>query len=611
MRKCIATVSLSGTLEEKLAAAAQVSFDGVELFENDLIACGLSPEDVRRCAADLGLRLDLYQPFRDFEAVPPDLFAANLRRAEHKFAVMDALGIDTMLVCSSVAPAAVDDDGLAADHLHQLADLAAAHGIRIAYEALAWGRHVDDYSHAWKIVAAADHPNLGICLDSFHILSRRHDPAGIRDIPGDKIFFLQLADAPHMHLDTLQWSRHHRCFPGQGGFDLSGFLGHVLAAGYQGPLSLEVFNDVFRQADAERTATDAHRSLIALEESLGLATPPAPVEPSGYAFVELTVDPLAGIGAEQVLRAMGFRHAGRHRSKPVQLWQQGAARILLNKSHPIAGERQRAGAAVSAIAVESTDPARSAVRAQALLAPAIPRRYGPGEADLFATAAPDGTAVFFCRTGQDAASWLGDFELLDAAGGPDPTLAGIDHVALSQPAYYFEEAALFFQSVLGMRRHESEDIADPYGLVRSRAMSATGGQVRLVLNVPALGGGSLPETAAYQHIAFHCADIFGAARRLREAGAPRLAVPANYYADLAARTELRPELIELMRGHGVFYDSDGQGGEFFHFYTARLGGRMFFEIVQRVGGYDGYGTANAPVRMAAQYRQSALAGLTG
>src|SRR5205085_1556842 len=54
---------------------------------------------------------------------------------------------------------------------------------------------------------------------------------------------------PHLQMDVLQWSRHHRLFPGQGAFDLPGFLGHVLAAGYTGPLSLEVFNDVFRQSD--------------------------------------------------------------------------------------------------------------------------------------------------------------------------------------------------------------------------------------------------------------------------------------------------------------------------------------------------------------------------
>ncbi|CAM5661034.1 3-dehydroshikimate dehydratase OS=Streptomyces antimycoticus OX=68175 GN=SSPO_039960 PE=3 SV=1 [Streptomyces antimycoticus] len=248
MRKSIATVCLSGTLEEKLTAIAAAGFDGVEIFENDLLASPLSPEGVRDRAAELGLAIDLFQPFRDFEAIPEDLLARNLRRAEKKFAVMDRLGADLMLVCSSVSPAALDDDALAAEQLRLLDERAAAHGIRIAYEALAWGRQVNTYGHAWRIVRQAGHPALGTCLDSFHILSRGSDPKGIEEIPGEKIFFLQLADAPLMAMDVLQWSRHYRCFPGQGGFDVAGLLEHVLRAGYDGPLSLEVFNDVFRRA---------------------------------------------------------------------------------------------------------------------------------------------------------------------------------------------------------------------------------------------------------------------------------------------------------------------------------------------------------------------------
>src|SRR4029079_12175023 len=98
----------------------------------------------------------------------------------------------------------------------------------------------------------------------------------ISDIPGDKIFYLQLADAPELVMDVLQWSRHYRCFPGQGGFDLAAFVQHVLATGYAGPLSLEVFNDVFRQADPQRMAIDAMRSLLLLEEGgRGATLPPA------------------------------------------------------------------------------------------------------------------------------------------------------------------------------------------------------------------------------------------------------------------------------------------------------------------------------------------------
>jgi sugar phosphate isomerase/epimerase len=225
-RLAIATVCLSGTLEDKLAAAAAARFHGVEIFDHDLVASPWSPHRVRQECERRGLAIDIYQPLRDIEAVPPELFRANLRRAERKFDVLEQLGGTTMLVTSSVSPDAVDDDELAAEQLRELADRAAQRGLRIAYEALAWGRFVNTYAHAWRIVRHADHPALGLCLDSFHVLSRGDDVAGIRVIPGAKVFHVQVADAPRLNIDVVEWSRHHRLFPGLGSFDLPGFVGH-------------------------------------------------------------------------------------------------------------------------------------------------------------------------------------------------------------------------------------------------------------------------------------------------------------------------------------------------------------------------------------------------
>jgi len=593
MRRSIATVCLSGTLEEKLDAAARAGFDGVELFENDLIASSLAPGEVRRRAEHLGLRVDLYQPFRDFEAVPAATFERNLRRAEAKFDVMEQLGAPTMLVCSNVSGDAVDDDPLAAEQLHALAVRAADRGLQVAYEALAWGRHVSEYDHSWRIVAAADHPSLGVCLDSFHILSLGTDLGHIDAIPGEKILYLQLADAPHLVMDVLQWSRHYRCFPGQGAFDLAGFTRRVLDAGYAGPLSLEVFNDVFRQADADRTAIDAMRSLLVLEDQLAATLPSSP-SLDGFAFVEIGVDAESAPDTEELLRGMGFAHVGPHRSKPVQLWEHGAIRVVLNHG---AGDDDPE---VVAVAVESDDPGRSAARAEALLAPVLDRVRSPGEADLSAVAAPDGTSVFFCGDSENA-GWLGDFLTVAPApsNGASPVpIDRIDHIALAQPFEAFDEAGLFYHSVLGMQPHQSVELAAPDGLVRSRALAGADGRVRIVLNVPALAGTGRGQ-AELQHVAFACDDALAAARAMHDRGAPILRIPDNYYDDLAARFDLDPDLLGALREGGVLYDRSPDG-ELLHFYTAGIEGRVFFEVLERRGAYDGYGAVNSPVRMAAQ-----------
>lgn len=607
-RDAIATVCLSGTLEDKLAAAAGAGFAGIELFEPDLVNSVLSPAQVRRRCANLGLSIDLYQPFRDLDSTDPERFAANLRRADHKFAVMEALGADTLLVCSSVAQDAVADDDRLAEQLRALAERAGARGLRIAYEALAWGRHVHTYQRSWRVVARADHPALGLCLDSFHILSRGSDPAGIAAIPGEKLFFLQLADAPHLSMDVLQWSRHHRLFPGQGSFDLPAFLRPVLAAGYRGPLSLEVFNDVFRQADPAGTAVDARRSLLALAEATaagGAGTDPVAVpapELSGYAFVELTAGSSAAATLADTLSALGFTHTGRHRSKPVDRWEQGTARILVNAE---GGEP-----AIGAIGVESEDPPTSARRAERLLAPILPRHHGPAEADLSAIAAPDGTSLFLCRTNApDAGGWTCDFVPTGMAAATGIGVTGVDHVGLTQPFDHFDEAALFYRAVLGLRPGEPGEFAAPYGLIRGRAVNDEHRRTRIALTVSLLRRGNwAPRVTDPQYVALRTNDVVAAARAARAAGAALLAIPDNYYADLEARLGLPTELLERFRAAGVLYDTDGDGA-YLQVCTELLGGRLFLQLVQRVGDYDGYGWPDAPVRMAAHRRHRiALAG---
>jgi 4-hydroxyphenylpyruvate dioxygenase len=104
VQTAIATVSLSGTLDEKLAAIAKAQFRGVEIFENDLLSFNGTPAEIRRMVEDLGLRTITFQPFRDFEGMPEPRRAKVFARAERKFDVMQELGCDLLLVCSNVSP---------------------------------------------------------------------------------------------------------------------------------------------------------------------------------------------------------------------------------------------------------------------------------------------------------------------------------------------------------------------------------------------------------------------------------------------------------------------------------------------------------------------------
>ncbi|WP_440709895.1 TIM barrel protein [Herbiconiux sp. YIM B11900] len=672
MRTSIATVCVSGTLAEKLEAVAAAGFDGIELFEADLVTSPLSPEEVAGRCADLGLTIDLYQPFRDFEGVEPSVLTANLRRAERKFELMHRLGTDRILVCSNVGTATVPYDETAVDQLGKLAELAAEHEVVVAYEALAWGKYVSTYDHAWRIVEQVAHPALGVCLDSFHILSRGSSLDTIADIPGEKIAYAQLADAPRMNLDVLSWSRHYRLFPGEGSWDLADFVARMLATGYTGPLSLEVFNDVFRESDPRVTAVDARRSLVALEDEVArrngdsaLEVLPAPIELGGFSFVELAPgvsDPGAvdGSGAEsgpdansgagsssdveRMLRALGFTETGSHRRKNVALWQQGDARIVVN--HGL----EAASAGIAALGFDVREVREAAARADALQNDVLHRDHRAGEDELLAVRAPDGTEVYFSEltsgTGGSAdRRWTEEFGTADTGtaefGTADTGTAGfgtadigtaefgtgepgtaefgdgdtgtakygdgdapdssehplrIDHVALVQPWDRVEEAVLFYRSLLDLTATEFVDVPGASGLVRSRSLVSPAGGIRLALN--ALPDHARDDSDYPNHIALVTDDLLGLLRRLD--GLPLLEVPGNYYDDLDARYGLAPELLTELRAANVLLDRAGDG-EFLHVYTRPVG-RVFFELIERRDGYDGYGAANAPVRLAAQRR---------
>jgi 4-hydroxyphenylpyruvate dioxygenase len=618
MRTGIATVCLSGTLKEKMQACAIAGFDGIEIFEQDLVTSPLSPEDVRKMAVDLGLGLDLYQPFRDFDGVTPDLLKANLRRAEAKFKLMARLGMDTILVCSNVATATIDDDGVRAEQLAQLANLAGDHGVKVAYEALAWGKYVNDYEHAYRLVEMVDHSNLGTCLDSFHILSRDWDTSHIEAFNPEKIFFVQVADAPKLSMDVLSWSRHYRVFPGEGQFELAKFMGHVVRAGYTGPVSLEVFNDVFRQSDVERTAVDAMRSLIWLEEQsakwlagtsaaggpgtagalrrrypMELATLPKVNEPAGFNFAEVKADDTAQL--EKLLGQLGFAFEGRHRTKDVQLWTMGQARVIINEQ-----AAQHAEPAIAALGFDVDSPVIASARAQQLKAPVVARKVQADEEVFQGISAPDSTEIFLCQGSPDGtAAWTHEFG--EGLEHPSPgASAVIDHVNLAQPWQHFDEAVLFYTSALALEPQPFAEVPSPSGLVRSQVMQTSDGSVRLVLNLAPIQQARNEARKTYQeHIAFAVDDLVATARAARDRGLEFLQIPANYYEDLDARFDLEPEFLATLQELNLLFDRDADG-EFLHFYTATVGS-VFFEMVERRGNYDGYGAPNAPVRHAVQY----------
>lgn len=618
MKTSIATVSISGSLPEKLEAIAAAGFDGIEIFEQDFITHNGSPREVGRLVRDLGLEITLFQPFRDFESLPEPLRSKAFDRAERKFDLMEELGTDLVLMCSSCHPESLGGIDRAADDFHELGERAAKRGLRVGYEALAWGRHVNDHRDAWEIVRRADHENIGLIVDSFHTLGRKTDPDTIRQIPGDKIFFVQLADAPLIEMDLLYWSRHFRNMPGEGDLDVAAFMQAVMATGYNGPISLEIFNDQFRGGSPKTIAKDGYRSLVALMDDVRRAEPeikldlpaiPRRCAVNAVAFIEFATRGDDATAIEAILASLGFRHAGQHITKNLALWQSGDIRILVNReSQGYANSAYIAhGTTVCDIGLSVDDAAACVARATALGASPFSQPIGLGELDIPAIRGISGSVLHFIdETSGLADVWSVEFTATEAPA-IDAGLKQIDHIAQTMSYDEMLSWSLFYVTLFEMEKAPMLDVIDPDGLIRSQAIGAKTDAFRITLNGAethrTLAGHFLADSfgASVQHLAFASEDIFSTAERLAENGFKVLKFPANYYADLATRFDLSSAFIASLAAHDLVYDEDASGS-FLQLYSQPLAGGMFFEITERRGQYRGYGAPNAPFRIAAQKR---------
>jgi len=261
------TITLAGPLEAKLRAIKGAGFTQVMLNSTDIVGHPNGEEAAVEAVRASGLRVTGFQVLRDFEGLSGHLHAYKVDVAKAMLSMCRALGSNVLLACSSSSAHASGDPALLVKDLRKLATLAIPLGIKIAYEALSWGRHVNHVMQSWDLVAEADRANLGVTLDSFHILAQKTDLGVLDGIDPAKVFLVQLSDFLWQETRTpderIETARHYRVFPGEcvHSNQVSDMVRRLDAMGYRGDYSFEVFNDDYRQLPLPMVADRARRSV--------------------------------------------------------------------------------------------------------------------------------------------------------------------------------------------------------------------------------------------------------------------------------------------------------------------------------------------------------------
>jgi sugar phosphate isomerase/epimerase len=276
------TITLSGSLPDKLRAMRDAGFSQVMLKASDLVAHPEGVDDAVRAVRQSGLRVTGFQVLRDFEGLSGHLHDYKVDIAKSMLEMAQAVGAPLLLACSSTSTHATQDlDALAAD-LRKLAMLAVPLKLKIAYEGLSWGRTINEFTTAWEVVSRADAPNLGLGIDSFHILAAKTPLAELDALDPDKIFLVQLADFMWQEArsfeERIATARHFRVFPGEGvhSAQVAELVLRLDAIGYRGDYSFEVFNDDYQQIPPAAVAQRAQRSAVWLGEDVLRRSVPLP-----------------------------------------------------------------------------------------------------------------------------------------------------------------------------------------------------------------------------------------------------------------------------------------------------------------------------------------------
>ena len=276
------TITLAGPIEAKLEAMAEAGFSQVMLKANDLVGHPGGVQAAVRAVRNSGLRGTGFQVLRDFEGLSGHLHQYKVDIAKSMLEMCAALDCKVLLACSSTSTHATQDLDAIARDLRKLAMLAVPLGIKIAYEGLSWGRTINEFTTAWDVVCRADCPNLGLGIDSYHILAAKTALDEIDYLDPSKIFLVQLADFMWQETRTFEermtTARTFRVFPGEG-MHTDALVNLVLKLdrlGYRGDYSFEVFNDDYVNLPLPMVAERAKRSALWLAEDVLRRSVPLP-----------------------------------------------------------------------------------------------------------------------------------------------------------------------------------------------------------------------------------------------------------------------------------------------------------------------------------------------
>ncbi len=245
-------------VREQIKIAATAGYDAVELWLRDVdkfVNEGGKLADLRKELVDLGLRVDSAIAFGKWIVDDDAERAAGLEQTKRDMETLRAIG---GLRIAAPPVGATNVPGLnldaAAQRYNTLLELGRQHEVLPQVELWGFSKNLSTLAEVLYVAAAANHPDACVLLDVYHMYKGGSDFSNIGLVPAAKMHCLHMNDYPATPARD-QIGDADRVYPGDGVAPLDHILKSLVAGGFRGTLSLELFNRTYWQKPPQEVAT--------------------------------------------------------------------------------------------------------------------------------------------------------------------------------------------------------------------------------------------------------------------------------------------------------------------------------------------------------------------
>lgn len=265
--------TMRADLETDIKAASKAGYDLIEIWASKLRKYleTHTPEELKTTLDEYGLEPYSINSIEHVTFRTPEEYEGIKTECEELTSIAGRIGCPYVVIVPGKLPEGKSEEEIiegSVEVLHELSDIAAKHGVSLAFEFLGQTDcSVQTLDLCKEIVDRTARENIGLVIDTFHFYAGNSTFDAIDSLDPNKLFIFHINDAENLPKDELTDA--HRLYPGEGILPIAEIKSHFDRIGYDRMVSIEIFRPEYWDHDPFEVAEKARRATIGV---LGLGS---------------------------------------------------------------------------------------------------------------------------------------------------------------------------------------------------------------------------------------------------------------------------------------------------------------------------------------------------